>query len=644
MKGHAHIACIILSFFFLAGASCNKSDDPSAEVPTFDLTFPEDGATGVALTPELRWNSPSPEASFTVQLSMEKDFSVIAFENSGIMGTQFTVEEPLQVGYRYYWRVIALVNGESEKASESVFSFRTQSSAPEASPTVSSYWVSPNGVDNPDRGSAERPFQSLAYAAGRVPAGEGDTIRLSAGTFSETEPCVIPIGVNVLGAGQDQTILSSRGVTIPEGVDTKSLNFHLWYDGALIQLVSRNRNIPRNPGSTVLPPEDGNQFVKGFTIDGNNKSLKAGLWVENRNNVTVSHVTIKSCAQRGAVFAAVDKPYFKYPAYYMTGIKIHDCTFINSGKDMFDQTLGNLCIAQLDGAEIYNIHITDNEGYGIKFIHDGYFKNLTIRDCTIELNEVDEKWGEDIAIELWNLGPDNSISNIECNTWLSIVNHAGMFGDASYNHMIVSNIRMRDKDGISTKEAIEIGTPGAEISDSYFENKGIGIAIWDMGRENIVVRNNIFYNSIDKDNWADGAAIYIDNSRDWDFRNIGIYNNVFDNHKVSVRLKGNRIFDIDIANNLFMNARLWEAQVTGENISFRNNWKYSSSGDQSWYLSGEMNKTDNLAGDPKLLQSGSRLNNYYVPVNATSPLADKGVDVGFPFTGVAPDIGYLEVN
>ncbi len=506
-----------------------------------------------------------------------------------------------------------------------------------ASPHVNKYYVSPTGTDRPGNGSYQKPFKTLAYAASQVVPTKGDTIFLSEGVFIETKPTLLPLGVSIKGAGEMKTILLADLPSYQESVAKNKL----WYDGSLIQLVSPHYLVARDTSSTVIAPANGNQQISGFTIDGNNKKLKAGVWVENRNNVTMHHVSFKNLDQRGAVFSPGEKRFYSYPKFYMKDISIFDCSFLNCGKDLPDETLGNLCIAQLDGAEIYNITIKDKEGYGIKFIHDGYFINTKIHDCNIALNEFDQKWGEDIAIELWNLGPGNEIYNINCNTWLSIVNHEGMFAEPATTNMKVHDIKIIDRDGLSDKEAIEIGAPGVEVYHSYFENKGIGIAIWDMGRENIIIRNNIFYNTSIHNNWSGAPSVYIDNSRLWDFKNIHIYNNIFDRVQYGVKIKGDRIFDIHIKNNVFLNTSIAEVESTSQQVSFENNLKQKGKYD-NWKLPGLKESGVNFIRDPGFLQTGQRGELFYKPASSKAGVVDLGIDVGIPFNGHAPDIGRWE--
>lgn len=621
--------------------ACGEDNVPPT-MGAFMQVFPSDRAQNVTKTPVLEWTKATGADTYTVIVSRDADFTHEVFRIEGLSALQIPLGPVLEDGFRYYWKVLAINSGASLPAANAGATFRVAIGPPSPSPDVTRYYVSTSGEDNPDCGTLEKPFRSLSYAASRVPPNEGDVIEIGPGTFVESEPALIPPGVNVLGAGEDKTILASSGVTVPASVNPSASDYHLWFDGSLIQLVSPHKKTPRSPNSESYAPVNGNQTISGFTIDGAGKKLKAGVWVENRNNVTMHHVTFRDIMLRGAVFAPGVKNWYTYPEFYMTGILIHDCTFVNCSKDLPDQSLGNLNIAQLDGAEIYNITINESEGYGIKFIYDGYFKNVNIHDCVIDVNESDAKWGEDIAIELWNIGPGNRISNITCNTWLSIANHPEMFGQpGGVSHLKIQNIIMKDLDGNSGKEAIEVAAPGVEVANSYFENKGIGIAIWDMGRSEITIRNNIFYNSSVKNNWASGAAVYIDNSRNWTFRDIHIHNNVFDTHAVTVKIKGLSIQDIDIRNNAFINTVSADVEAVGTNIMATNNLKFTA-GNSPWVLTGVTSVANNIMGNPGYFFTGIREGNYYKPIDAHSLVVDRGIDVGLGYSGSSPDIGYAE--
>ncbi len=641
MKVISLIHKFVLPFAIFLFISC-KEDTQSPEAENFVQSKPVSGEISVPIKPEFDWEASANAESYKIVVSENTDFSSPVIEKSGILTTYYQSEFELLSNTKYSWKVVAENKSSKTEATNAGISFRTLVAPAKPSPGISAYFVSISGFDKAANGSKENPFRTISYAASMVPAGENDTIFIGAGIFDETEPVVIQPTVNLIGAGESETILKSAGVTLPSGIDPKSNDFKLWYDGTLIQLVSPQREQFRKVNSKAIAPADGSQTLANFSVDGSSKQLKAGVWVENRDHVTMHHITFKNLAQRGAVFAPGNKQWYAYPEYYMKGIKVHHCTFINSGKDLTDESIGNLNIGQLDGAEISDITIDDNEGYGIKFIFDGYFINTKIHDCTIKLNESDSKWGEDIAIELWNNGPGNEIYNINCNTWISVVNHPEMFAQpAGVLNMKISNVSMIDADGKSSKEAVEVGMPNTEISNSYFENKGIGIAIWDMGRENITVRNNIFYSSTEKSNWAGAPAVYIDNSRTWSYKNIKVYNNVFDGYPRGVRIKGSLIDDVDIKNNLFLAISGVDVESSAKATQLSHNLKFFGK-QTKWNTVGVTSEESNLLTDPGLKLSGKKWETYYQPASVQSNVVDAGVETGFQYQGKSPDIGRWE--
>jgi len=631
-----YITGFCLIWIILPNNSCKKENNDFLSVTEFNQVIPQNGEKGISLNPTFSWESANNVENYTLAVSKDSTFTDLVIEERGLTGNQYVASKDLENNTKYYWRVTAVNKNGILDAKNADLYFRTLSVPASPSPNISKYFVSPLGYDNPGWGTFDRPFKTLAYTLTIVPGSENDTVFLLPGTFYESEPSIVPVGVTILGSGKDVSILSSKGVGNAESSKNS-------FVGTLIQLVSPH------DGSPVIAPSQGNQALSGFSIDGNQKALKAGIWVENRNNVTLTNVSIRNCYLRGAVFAPGMKEWYNEPAYYMNGIVIKDCEFTNCGKDQSDETLGNLCIAQLDGAEIFNIKITDNEGYGIKFIYDGFFRNTKIHDCEINLNETDAKWGEDIAIELWNCGPGNEVYNINCNTWISIVNHPEVFPETGILNMKLHDIKMIDKDGQSNKEAVEIGTPGVEIYNSYFENKGIGIAIWNMGRKDITIRNNIFSNSFIHNNWAAGSAIFIANSHDWNFADINIYNNVFDTFYTGIYMKqeSNTSYmeNILVRNNVFLGITNANIKLLGtvNKISVQNNLK--DNGNSLAWIAGasvSITENDNLIGNPGFAMTGNKWENWYKASSSISLVIDKGMDVGILYKGAAPDIGRWE--
>ncbi|GCE25148.1 hypothetical protein KDA_06320 [Dictyobacter alpinus] len=614
----------------------------------FSQLEPVDGATNVSTTPGFAWGASPGATSYALVVSTQSDYSSPEIDVNNLTGTSYTPAKALSDTTKYYWKVTATSAAGSTVATNSGISFTT-STAPAPG---TNYYVAPNGSDSAGDGTANKPWKTLAYAATKVPAGINNTINLAAGTYNETVAVVLPLGVNIKGAGENNTIITSNGPIPTPGVDQNAGDWKLWYDGSLIQLISpgySGTNPKYGSPDQMVDSANGNQTLSDFTVDGNNHQIKAGVWVENRNNVTMHHVTFKDFQMRGAVFGRSDMWwYIPLPdGKWMYNTTIHDCTFINSGSQQNGESLGNLNIAGLDGANIYNITINDDQGgFGIKFIFVGHYRNVKIHDSTIHVSEFDDTWGEKASIEMWNLSYGNDIYNINCNTWLSFVNHTQLtaylpVGNAT-NNLKLHGIKMIDQDGNNGNESVEASLSGMEIYDNYFQDKGYGIAIWHGGGydlKNFIVRNNIFANVKRAPGFGFGqsSGVFVPDPTS----NIKIYNNVFDNMGNGLTLDNAN--GVDVKNNVFLNT-LGADVEGGSNVTFMNNLKYHTDPQKAgWNLTGGPTLgSGNLLGNPGFKNTGNRWDTYYQPASSSSLVVDAGVDVGLPFNGSAPDIGRWE--
>ncbi|MDD4043324.1 MAG: C25 family cysteine peptidase [Anaerolineaceae bacterium] len=89
------------------------------------LTSPADGARDVAQRPAFSWTGVADAESYQLQVALDRDFTHIAIDRSGITGTNFTLSANLASDTQYYWRVFAEnVCGKVE--STDTFTFRTK--------------------------------------------------------------------------------------------------------------------------------------------------------------------------------------------------------------------------------------------------------------------------------------------------------------------------------------------------------------------------------------------------------------------------------------------------------------------------------------------------------------------------------------
>jgi len=615
---------------FLMGCSSDDgTEEPTPEpLSNFALQSPNDQSINISSSPTLQWDSAGNSARYHLTLSLNENLSQPIYDVTDISQNSYVLPEPLLFGGTYYWTVTATMDASTvEVKAEETFSFRTVFGKIPPSPEISKYYVATDGVDNVDRGTADQPFKTVAYGSRMLPELEGDTLFIKNGSYEETTPIILPLHTNLIGESTSGVVIKSDGVELPEDFEFEE-KIEDQYQYALVQMAS-------------VEVQDGNHELAYFTLDGGQKQLEAGIWAANRNSINMHHIQVHDVNYRGVSVGTTEKLWFRPPETYITGIHLHHLDFENSGKDLEEYSTGNLNIGQLEGAEIHDITVKDNEGYGIKFLWDGYFKESHFYNITTELSESDPLWGEDIGLELWNLGPGNVVENISSNTWLSLVNHPYVFANQGNSlNLILENARVVDASGTSSKEGLEIGLPHVEISNCYIENKAIGLALWNMGHNHVNIHHNLFRNDSPISSWAGGTAIYIDNSRDWSFEDIHLYHNVFDSFVYGIRVRGDNIEDIAIKNNLFLGTSTAELDIEDGSITFAHNFRHTLASD-TWNVFGAHESYNNGNGDAMINASGDWLESFYLPL-AHSPLIDTGEDIGFSFRGVAPDIGFLE--
>lgn len=518
-------------------------------------------------------------------------------------------------------------------------------------------YVETTGSDTTGVGSQASPYKTIAKAA--QVATTGDVIKIGIGTFLESEAIIVDVGISLEGSGVDQTIIKASGsIPAPDGINTQAGDYKEWPYGSLIQLVSQtyqNNQLYGDP-ELMIAPTDGNQKISHLKLDGNNKACKAAIWVQGRNNISIHNVDFLNFKQRGLVVTRSNMYYYVdlKEGMWVRNIKLTDLKFTNCAIDLADESLGNLSIGGINGAEITNITISEDQGYGIKFIHVGHLRNVIIDNCDITVPEVDVNWKEDISIELWNLSWGNVVSNIRCNTWMSFVSHTNNYLPTTErpSNLKIFNVSMIDTTGASDKESIEVAMSGVEIYNSYFRDKGYGIAFWETGEygdkilRSLKIHHNVFENLVRNPNpnsFGNSSAFFCPAPAD----DILIANNVFYRMSYPIFLRSDSdVSNLKIANNIYIDPGNNDV-LRGNTIQFLNNLRKTG----SFSFAGATENSNNINNtNPLIVASGTRAgtnglsaaNTYYQAASVASPIVNAGVDVGLPYSGSAPDIGTFE--
>lgn len=485
------------------------------------------------------------------------------------------------------------------------------------------YYVSTTGNDS-NNGTSASPWRTLKAAVTKVAAGQGHTIKLAAGTYVESGLIEVPVGVNIEGAGKDQTILKAAS--------------SFYYNPTSPTYATDKFLISLNAGSYVT----GKQVLKNFTIDGDSKQLHGGIYVHYRTNVNIENVKIQ---------------YTNFTAMWLWDVKdsglnavtTYNCSWASSGWQS-----GAINVGNLTNVEFNALDINEGVGYGIKGIGpSGYnqFNKFFIHDSKVSVNPVGTWNGgsaPNIAIELWQSSLVGcEIYNCYVDNTISLVNSNGPAATGIQSIRVHDNTLDMDTRSKGAGYAIELSIHDAEIDHNYFIKGQQGIANWDNAMKNWSIHHNIFYGI---QGTYPGEIL---RSQTSGLHNVKLYNNTieFIGTKTAnvVGVYGGSTDNLDIRNNLIINSN------TGYNY-YPNQFIHQENGATITSLTASNNLLqnmtvgslvgtvlNNLLVDPKITKTGVRPTPYYVPASG-SPLIEGGVNVGLPYSGTKPDIGAYETS
>ena len=484
------------------------------------------------------------------------------------------------------------------------------------------YYVSTTGNDASGDGSAGMPWRTLLYTVTRVAANQGHTIQLASGTFLENGLVEVPLGVNVIGAGIDQTILGAAS--------------SFYYNPATPGYATDKFLISLNEFNQL----NGNQTLKGFTIDGGLKQLHGGIYVRHRNNVTIDGVKVQNTNFSGIWLWDVKDS------------KLINSQLINCSWGSSAYCSGALNLGNLERVEVDQLNVDENTGYGIKAIGPGGSNdvwNLKIHDSRISVNPFGIWNGgsaPNIAIELWQVNLiGNEIYNCYVDNTISLVNSNATPSTGVQTIRVHHNTIDMDTRARGAGYGVELTIHDAEVDHNYFVKGNYGIANWDNPMINWSIHHNTFYaiqgtypGEVVRSQWSG-------------LHNVKLYSNTIefasDKTMNVVGLYGGTSDNIDIQNNLFMDNNTGYSYYPNQLVHLENNAVLATLAVKNNLFSklpvGSIPGTyqNNITTDPLINFAGLRTDPYYLP-KAGSPLIDAGVNLGFSYLGSAPDIGAFE--
>ncbi len=486
------------------------------------------------------------------------------------------------------------------------------------------------------------PWKSL-YKATSAVREEGAVIRLLPGTYLETRQSLLPVGVSIEGSGPDKTILKST----------------LTADWTAMILA-------RSEDEGTL----GNQFISHLKMDGQSLSTFWAIQVVGRGNFQIHHTTIVDFKDRGVLFLGRTDNTDRAPTRYAQNNQFYANTVLNSSA--YNTANGiygrcNLCIGGQEGMLVYeNTLVQDQrpDGYNgnvIKFELNGHNRNLKIYKNIIRKKPFkgssygDAGWP--FAIELWHSeGGLEIYDNVITGGGIDldgISNPLQMpFGASVRNNSIVNETQ---NDSHEVGIFLENNVADVIIEKNLIDRKTTGIMFTPRYGDtirNIKIRNNLMTNIGRMANGNDGAGITVcsDYTRSTTIEDVFIQNNtivaglgIAPWFGVMIQSEGTKLIDGFILQNnsiqgfvasAFRNAdSAYANQVIVQNNNF--------------YQNGNSNEPEMGSPLNSIVSGNLKLNPTFVgdgnfTLQGGSPLIDRGINIGVPFSGPAPDIGYAE--
>ena len=476
------------------------------------------------------------------------------------------------------------------------------------------YHVTVDGVDDPNRdGLTEATaWASLSYACDRVPGNfdVNDTIQLGPGNFTATETATPEPGTVIQGAGKDETTLwSSRDwVMVNRPLEPTYQDYLISFEKFPLGYQGRRTE----------------QFtIRNMRMRSSRENITHGaILLRGVNDVLIENLHVED---------------FNWSAVHMIAVgraEIRNCYFKNTNRAEDTRFMG----------QVYGRVLRDSK------IHHNTFRNTVPGErqwgvgykgrnhVNVDINDNDFRTGDGFDIEIpfeqeWGV----RIYNNEFNKTVSVPK-GGANGDPAsrgftYSIWIHHNHFTNGYD-------IEGPRGYMEVSYNFFDVQGdngrcISTFGGNLETEPQYIHHNVARNVDRSFMWANAVqnnvefthnTIFYRNAGDRSDRMIGIResstgwvvkNNIFVADKDDPRLIGGAVGQgsTEFEGNLVVNAADVELP--------------------------EGNFYDEQAG---LQWSGPRPAPYFAPRNGHSFVVDRGVDVGLPFEGNAPDIGAYEFD
>jgi len=530
---------------------------------------------------------------------------------------------------------------------------------------ATTYYISPTGNDNTGNGTMANPWRTLYKATSTVTA-SGDIIHVIAGTYNETQGCDLARGVSIEGEGRNTTIINSN----------------------LTGTWSTFLELQSSDGTS------GAQHISGLTLDGgyvsaSNMKTWVGIWITGRNNVEIHDCALRNWKQSSTIFngnGTNTNPGTDVGQNFATGNKFYNNIVTNSAAMYNGTGQGALMIGFQNGMEIYGNNIQQTErpnfqnGWPIKYWNQGWLKGVKIYNNTLTKIAYSgtypgENGNWDFAIEFFNIEGLEIYGNTIQGAIDMAYNYKGAYPYCAWIH---DNNITHAVQGTRIEGGIifEYRTESALVENNVINNKTYGITFNTRGYAengddryylpggppvggysyivNCIIRKNLISNIYEGTGMGNRFAIGVisDGPEDPQINNMQIYNNTITAETSDPGYVGldftsqqnGNCNGLNIRNNIVTGFTMgWLRGSNGAtnitNCMVTHNNAFGNSNNAPFWPGGNPTTytyNNNLAINPLFI---SILNFLLQPL---SPCINSGVNVGLPYSGAAPDMGYSE--
>ena len=500
-----------------------------------------------------------------------------------------------------------------------------------------------NNANSGTTNSSGGAWLTLSYACAHTTS--GDLISVQAGNFTETSQCVLPVGVSI------------------EGVDSST---------AIIKSTATSDFVAIIVANSATQGTNGNQHISGLKFDGQVSGISGGTaWcIEERarSNFSIYGCSFKDFRMSAVIMTGNQDNSGNEPTTYATGNSFYNNRVYNCSEynHTFNSGQGQLMMGGQVGMLVYGNTMVQNQrtagynGWPIKYYENGYLKGCKVYNNYLQKSPLTSTIGDfnwDFAIEFFR------------ETGLEIYNNTIVDGGIDVNYQIkdvtysfaarISNNTIYNQSPTSQLEAgitVEFGSNTVNIDSNTIYNKAKGIIFTPRSGDTVKlvkIRKNLMYN----------IGVPAQNGFLIDFVNNGSITLYFDsnyvyNNNMLVYPTAPYYFGIQlpaigagyikhffINNNIIQNAQsygIYQANATividSSNISYNSLFGNGNSNTIAYLGSAPIHSTTtgNFTFDPQLTSS-------LYTLSVGSPAIDAGINVGLPYSGSAPDIGWGEV-